>query len=259
MAYVQIFRTVSVWKQGISETYTIQVLPQKEKEDNRQTLQKILSTLQKNVNVSTASVLNEKNLKSMLSPWIGSLAYDENFTIPTLIDVRVKKNHSTSTQALEESLKSITSHISVYSHQKWLQHIIHIFSAVSSFSLLIVFLTFLAALMTTIFSVQVGIKTHLKELEILHIAGAFDSYIARQFASHSQWLVLKGAAIGLLATFPVFWLIYLLFSPNTFILGISVPMPLVYWLVTLLPPLIMIIVARLSAWQTVMRTLKKMN
>jgi cell division transport system permease protein len=54
----------------------------------------------------------------------------------------------------------------------------------------------IAAVLTTIFATRAVLAVHQNVIEILHVLGARDSYIARQFARQALGLGLRGGLIG---------------------------------------------------------------
>ena len=47
-----------------------------------------------------------------------------------------------------------------------------------------------------VFTARIGLAIHHSVIEILHLLGAQDAYIARQFQVHALWLGLRGGVIG---------------------------------------------------------------
>ena len=60
----------------------------------------------------------------------------------------------------------------------------------------------LATIGTVIFTTRTGLAVHQEAIEVLHLIGAQDSYIARQFATRALMLALRGGLIGLALAVP---------------------------------------------------------
>jgi cell division transport system permease protein len=108
------------------------------------------------------------------------------------------------------------------------------------------------------FAVRTGLAIHRDVVEVLHLIGARDSYIARQFASHAFRSTLKGGIIGLAAAVS---LVAALAEGR----GALGPLPLpevkltaVAWAIIAAVPLAAAAFARLAALATVHRQLKRM-
>jgi cell division transport system permease protein len=48
------------------------------------------------------------------------------------------------------------------------------------------------------FATRAGLETHRKVIELMHLVGSRDSYIAGQFQAHAMSLALRGGVLGLL-------------------------------------------------------------
>ena len=57
-----------------------------------------------------------------------------------------------------------------------------------------------------IFTTRTGLAIHSDVVEVLHLIGAQDSYVARQFQQHTLRLASAGAAVGFLLGAGVVWL-----------------------------------------------------
>src|SRR3546814_9593324 len=55
-----------------------------------------------------------------------------------------------------------------------------------------------------------GLAAHQRSIELLHMIGAQDSYVARQFQNHALRFGLRGGLIGLLGALPTLYLARLL-------------------------------------------------
>ena len=73
-----------------------------------------------------------------------------------------------------------------------------------SFAVMIVIL--ISAVATVVFTTRTGLAIHSDVVEVLHLIGAQDSYVARQFQNHTLRLASAGAAVGFLLGAGIIWL-----------------------------------------------------
>ena len=93
---------------------------------------------------------------------------------------------------------------------------------------------------------------------MLHLIGAQDKYIARQFALMALGLGLKGGIIGLVIGIPLLLgLIYFAKKMEEFFFS-SIQLELFHWLLLGMLPVFVGLIAMLTARVTVMRTLARM-
>jgi cell division transport system permease protein len=115
-----------------------------------------------------------------------------------------------------------------------------------------------AAIATVIFITRTGLSLHQEVISLLHVIGAQDSYIAKQFQEQALGLGLKGGIIGfVLAALTIGALTWLggrlgsqLLPPLT--LGLA------QWAVLAVLPLAVALVGMATARVTVMRTLARL-
>lgn len=115
-----------------------------------------------------------------------------------------------------------------------------------------------AAMGTVVFTTRTGLTVHAEAIEVLHLTGAQDSYIAKQFAGRAWALGAKGGIIGLVLAVPTLWgLGYVADRLQAGMLP-DMSMPLAGWASLALLPLAAGLAAGLTARITVMRNLRRM-
>ena len=78
----------------------------------------------------------------------------------------------------------------------WLEDIRLFAGALQAIGYAIVVLVGATAIVTVVFATRAGRAVHEDVIEILHLVGAQDGYIARQFQIHVRTLALAGGLIG---------------------------------------------------------------
>jgi cell division transport system permease protein len=85
-------------------------------------------------------------------------------------------------------------------HKKALDGLIALAHTVELVALSIVVLVALAAIATVVFITRTGLAIHAGSIELLHLIGDADGYVARQFQGQALELALRGGVIGLVLT-----------------------------------------------------------
>jgi cell division transport system permease protein len=78
----------------------------------------------------------------------------------------------------------------------WLAELALLARSLQAVAAAIVLLVIGAAIATVVVTTQMGLAVHREVIEVLHLIGAQDSYVARQFERHALMLGLRGAALG---------------------------------------------------------------
>jgi len=112
--------------------------------------------------------------------------------------VRLEDGTALDTDALAARLGATIPGASLDDHGLWLERLVELAEAVRLLALIVMVLIGSAAVATVIFATRTGLAIHAEIIELMHLIGARESYIARQFSMHAFMLGLKGGLAGLL-------------------------------------------------------------
>lgn len=145
--------------------------------------------------VRGADPLSAAALSQLLEPWLGpGAAADPLLPVPALIDVAV--DGPVDLAGLRARLDAAGLAAAVDDHGVWLADFSAFAAAVEAAALGVVALIVCAGLLAVAFAVRTGLAIHEDVVRLLHLMGATDGYIARQFEVHVGWRVLRGGAVG---------------------------------------------------------------
>jgi cell division transport system permease protein len=143
-------------------------------------------------------------------------------------------------------------------HQSWLGKLLDVARSVQLVAILVVGLVGASAVTMVIFATRMGLSVHGRVIELLHLIGAQDSYVARQFQAHALRLALRGGVLGLLLAVLTVVVVANLLGRGD-VLGIPELTPLsIEWSLLPLLPLVVAVIAMITARLTVLRTLGRM-
>jgi cell division transport system permease protein len=257
------------WDRGMSGTMTVQMTPspnaggssaaalKAEKRDDKK-LQAALGVLKTTPGVARAEILGEDKLMALLEPWLGGGAFGADLPLPRLIDIELKSGAEIDMATLERRLKAAAPGAIVDDHGIWLEHLINLIQTVKALALAVLIFIALATTATVIFATRTGLAIHSEAIEVLHLIGAQDSYIARQFASRALMLGLRGGVIGLLLALPTLWGIGTLARSLQSGLLPEFSLGIAHWAILGCLPVVVALIAMISARLTVMKTLARM-
>src|SRR3546814_8394287 len=110
---------------------------------------------------------------------------------------------------------------------------------------------------TTLFR-SMGLAAHQRSIELLHLIGAQDAYVARQFQNHALGFGLRGGLLGLAAALPTLYLARLLLQRIDSGLLPELSFRPHAWACFVLLPVAAALVTMLTARVTVLRTLARL-
>jgi cell division transport system permease protein len=153
----------------------------------------VLDVLKSTPDVVNAAPLGESEMRRLLGPWLGEDVNFQDLPLPVLVNAVLSPTADVSTLGelkirLEESIPGVR----VDDNGAWLQDMQGFVDTLRLVARLIVVLLATAAVLTVILVTRVGLLAHRDIVDILHIMGAHDSYLAWQF----QTFVARIASIG---------------------------------------------------------------
>ena len=186
--------TGQAWQSDLAGTITIQVMPQGA--GTGEAVERIVALLRRTPGITEAEPLDEDAMRALLAPWLGKDANLAALPVPALIHARIAPYAQIETKALAARLAAEVPGTTVDDHGLWLEDIRLFAGALQAIGYAIVVLVGATAIVTVVFATRAGLAVHEDVIEILHLVGAQDGYIARQFQIHVRTLALAGGLIG---------------------------------------------------------------
>ena len=250
--------TASRWDQGIRGTLTVQVMPVEDPAKDDERLQVVLSVLAQMPEIDRYEMLTDNRLLKLLEPWLGPAAGSRDLPLPRLVDVELKTGADLNAEVLSRQLAARVPGTSVDDHRIWLKRLVRLIQTVEGLATLVLSFIALATVGTVVFTTRTGLDIHREAMEVLHLIGAQDSYVAGQFASRAFALGLKGGVFGLLLAVPTLLGIRYLAQQMDSSIMPDITLGPVHWSALAGLPLVVSLIAMVTARITVMKTLSRM-
>ena len=246
------------WRDSARDTATVQIAFD-EAADMDLLVTTALDLLRSTPGVAEANSLEEAQVADLLEPWLGDTGVDAGLPLPRLIDVQFTAGFRIDAEALEAKLRAAVPGATLDDHASWLGRVIVLARGVQWLALGIVVVIGAATVAIIIFATRAGLAAHREAIEVLHLIGARDGYIARQFQRHCLMLALKGGVPGGVVAALVLALIANLAGRLDAPLLASAELGVVGWSVFILLPVLAGLLAMFTARATVLRTLRRMH
>ncbi len=246
------------WNRGVKDTLTVQLPKAESPAADSRRLSAALGTLRRTKGVKRADVVDVEIVKKLLSPWLGGAVQSEELPLPQVIDVEIDRSSGLSAVDLQKKLKPFLPRVAVDDHRIWLDGFVRAVNSTELVAAVILCVIFLATVGTVIFSTRTGLGLHRDVIEVMHLMGAQDSYIARQFAIRSLFMGLRGGLAGLALAVPILFLLkFLAGQMQAGLLPSTALGPAAWGSIAALVPAVALI-AMVTARRTVIRALAKM-
>ena len=197
------------WNKDLSGQMTVQVLPFKSntnksilsKELFKNKVDNTVVLLKSKSELSSVEIISDDKVNSLLSPWLGSGIENIEIPLPILIDVKINNSKinigNYDVKKLEQELNDKIGAINIEDHKKWVSDLKNVKNAVQFLAYFILVAIIITTSITVMYTTRAAFKAQRASIEVFHLMGAFDDFIAKQFASAVFKLTLSGAFIGL--------------------------------------------------------------
>ncbi len=218
----------------------------------------VLDLLRATPGVIAAETLDRNEIANLLEPWLGKAARVTDLPLPAIIDVTVEKGAEIDVAGLGAKLAAAVPSASLDDHGLWFARLTTFVHSVQLVAGLVVGLACLAAVLTVVYVTLSGLALHHDIIDLLHLMGAEDRFIARQFQDHAVRLGLAGAVPGLLLAILTIELLGMAAGRVDSILLPNIRLGVAQWATLALVPVAAGVIAMLTARATVMRRLGRM-
>lgn len=249
------------WETGLSGRYTVQIPPMdgETAEESGQRLSRAISVLTRTPGIASAKKVPLTEVAASLEPWLGTGTSVIDLPLPYLIDVSLNPEQTVNLKQLRQQLTIAVAGSSLDDHGVWRRQVADLILALQILAAGVIILIATCAVFAVIFATRSGIVVHRDVIQVLHLIGATDAYIAGQFQRHALRLALKGgfAGAGLAAV-----------TLSIFIWGVVEFDPLLmpdmrftpwHWIAIFMVPVVASIIAMRAARATVLRALEQMQ
>lgn len=248
------------WSGGLNGTATVQVMPEENgspKELDAR-VEKLVTILDRTDGILEARAVPLDEVAALLEPWLGETDALESLPLPRLIDLRLDVTDPSFIEELQTVLANADSGTVLDDHGVWQDQLADLVGALELVAGFVVILVGLATVGIVIFATRSGMAAHQDVIEVLHLIGAEDGYIAGQFQNFALTQGLRGGIIGIALGAGTIWgLDYSTYQvdnnmlPDVTLLGW-------HWVVLASLPAVTALIAKSTARRTVVRSLKRM-
>lgn len=196
------------WDRDVSGTLTVEVATApgdaaEATEPTRQRVEQVLRILDGTPGIAASHALSQEQLIALMAPWLGTSDVLKDLPLPALIDVTVKEDANLDVDALAQTISKTVPGASLDDHRRWLDRLIGLSRSIEWLAIGIVTLIGMVTIATVYYATRTGMAIHREVIEVLHVIGAPDAYVADQFAHRAFVLGLRGGILGLMLTLPI--------------------------------------------------------
>jgi len=245
------------WDTGVGHTMTIQLPENNNKKNNAVELQEVLSVLASNKKIKRYEVISDQRTKELLAPWLGNMEKLDILPIPSLIDIEIIPGANLQAEDLQAAIRNKVPKVIVDDHRVWLLRLIKLIRTIELVTFITLGFILLALVGTIIFVTRTSLEVHRDVIEVLHLIGAQDTYIAKQFAGRAMVMAFRGAVLGIILGTPALLTIGYFLAKMQTIVFIEPGLNVIYVILGISLPILVGLIAQMTAKITVLKLLSR--
>ena len=190
-------KSVNLWSSNIASEVTVQIRPGNGAE-LQSAINDALAVLKSTPGVTTTTVLGKSDAAELLEPWLGSAKVLEELPIPRLISVGIDPENPPDYDKLGEEISAQVPGGSLDTHRQWQAQITRTAGTFEMSSYGILLLVSIAAVALVIFATRAAMEANRDTIQVLHLAGAENSFVAFQVQRHFLKMGARAGIIGMI-------------------------------------------------------------
>ena len=250
------------WQSGLEGRYTVEIpLAEVQKNGGEARINRLVDQLNA-LNGIKAERLDGDAMAKLVEPWLGNRDMVAELPLPVLVSVERLPVKDETTLASPDALADVVQKnlpgARLDTHQEWLAEWLKLARAGRMIVLMIALILAVTAAVTVAGTAKTRLALHKEEVDLLHLIGATDHYIASQFQRQAFRIAAEGAAAGMMCAFVTLGIVSVIKgqTPSQLLPHFSLSWPQWFFLVT--TPLLAGMIAMVSSRFTVMRALHEL-
>jgi cell division transport system permease protein len=194
-AAILVREAASEWQSDVTREVTIQIRPASGR-DIEADIATAVAITQGFSGVIEVRPYSREETARLLEPWLGTGIQFDDLPIPRMITVRVERGARLDVQGLRAALAAQVPSATLDDHRSFVERMRAMSGAAMFGGLGIFVLVLTATILSVTFATRAAMASNRTVIEVLHLIGAKNSFIADHFQRHFLELGLKGGAIG---------------------------------------------------------------
>lgn len=246
------------WTQDLDRALTVQVVP-RAGADVEAELAAVEATLRADPAIARVEVMSREEAAALIEPWLGSTGALEELPIPRLVHAALAPGRTLDLEALAARLAEVAPNASLDTHGRWRDELAGAATAVELAGMAILALVAATTAAIVVFATRAALAANRETVEVLHLIGARDSFIAGEVQRHFLIIGLGAGLAGWAAAALTFLAFELLAQGGSGMVALlpQMRLPAVHYATLLAVPLATALLTAGAAHLTVMRALAR--
>lgn len=192
----------SRWTSGLENRVTVEIPAEHDgrllsADEVTRAAEKIQALLENYPAVAHAEILPAADIRALVSPWLGDGALPDDMPLPALISVTLERDSEVNMAVMQDKITALVPQARLDTHESWLRDVLRFAGALKGAAFLLLLTIGITTITAIAGAVRARMEIYRAEVELLHLMGATDRYIARQFQRYAFLAALQGGTTGL--------------------------------------------------------------
>jgi cell division transport system permease protein len=194
-AAVLVRKVANEWQSEVAREVTIQVRPAAGR-DMEADISRAVAIARTIPGIGEVRPYSKEETERLLEPWLGTGLRLDDLPVPRIIVVRLTPNTRPDLPQLRAALATEVPSASLDDHRGFVSQMRTMARAAILVAAGVLALVLIATVLSVTFATRAAIATNKTVIEVLHLIGAKNNFIAEHFQRHFLELGLKGGAAG---------------------------------------------------------------
>jgi cell division transport system permease protein len=191
-----LFGSMRAWEDATARSITVQIVSP-DAEVLKAEAQAAEAFLKGQPDIIDVRPLPQADTAALLAPWLGADVVDQDLPLPRMIDASLKPGAQVDLANLAQQLVVEAPHARLDSYADWLANLLDLSRTLQVVALGVIMVVAIALVAITVFATLSRLASQRDSIELVHLIGARDGTIAREFQWRFLWIGIKGGIIGI--------------------------------------------------------------
>ncbi|MDF2368626.1 hypothetical protein [Sneathiella sp.] len=248
---------ISDWSETLTDNLTVEIAFDPAADLDKKVTDAV-ALLSATPGVANARPIEQDETLQLLEPFLGKNAALGGLPIPRLIEVIIAEDSAIDLAALNEKLTEAVPGARLDIHRPWLDKMVLLGRSIQFLAAGIMLLIGCVTVIIVIFAVRTGLIMHSEVIQVLHLIGARDNYIAEQFQNYFSRLSFLGALPGLIVAIIVMFIFNFLVGSLEASMLPPLSVGIEGVIALLLLPILVALLTRYTVRRVVLKSLRRM-
>lgn len=183
------------WRGSLAQEVTVQIRPVSGRNVEAD-IAEAVKALRNIPGVIAVEPMPRAQSERLLEPWLGAGLDLRELPVPRIVTVRLETAARSEIAVLRKALAAAVPVATIDDHQVWMQHLTTMANALVAVALTVFGLVVFAMALAVAFATRGAVAGNKEIVDVLHLVGAEDRFIAREFQRNFFRLGLRGATAG---------------------------------------------------------------